>query len=88
MLVLGLPALISMIRTDEHDLRESYIIMVAGSLLFISLAWMGPIGWLQALVLLGALALILSRQIGQALAHRAANGSRADAEEEERNNFV
>lgn len=71
LLVLGIPALISVIRTDEHDLRESYLIMMAASVLFIALCFVGPLGWLHALVLLGALAAVLYRQISQALAHRA-----------------
>ncbi|MGD9918212.1 MAG: calcium/sodium antiporter [Paenirhodobacter sp.] len=78
LLVLGLPALISAIRTDEHDLRESWMMMIGASLLFILLAFLGPIRWPQALILLAALALILGRQIGQAMAHR-----RGRAEEEE-----
>lgn len=79
LLVLGLPAIISAIRTDEHDLRESYLIMLGAALLFIAIAYMGPIRWLQALVLLAAIGLILVRQIGQALAHRAGH----EGEEEE-----
>lgn len=71
LLVLGIPAIISVIRTDEQDLRESYLIMLGASLLFILLCFMGPVGWPHALVLLGALALILTRQIREALAHRA-----------------
>jgi cation:H+ antiporter len=77
LLVLGIPAIISIIRTDEQDLRESYLIMLGASALFILLCFMGPIGWPHALVLLGALALILTRQIREALAHRA---ERADEE--------
>lgn len=71
LLVLGLPALISVIRTDEHDLRESYLIMVGASVFFIALCFAGPLGWPHALALLAGLALVLYRQISQALAHRA-----------------
>lgn len=71
LLVLGLPALISAIRTDEHDTRESYVIMLGAAVLFILLCFMGPIGVPHALVLLVALGLILTRQIREALAHRA-----------------
>lgn len=70
LLVLGLPALIATIRTDEQDTRESAAIMIGATILFILLCFMGPISWPHALVLLGALALILGRQIRQALAHR------------------
>lgn len=72
LLVLGIPAVIAAIRTSETDVRESYLIMLGASVLFIVLAFMGPIGWTHALILLGALGLILTRQIRQALAHRAA----------------
>ena len=74
LLVLGLPALIATIRTDEHDTRESAALMIGASVLFIALAFTGTIGWPQALILLGALALILARQIRQALAQRNARG--------------
>lgn len=70
LLVLGLPALISVIHTNTHDTRESYLMMLAATGLFIALAFMGPIGWPQALVLLAGLGAILARQISQALAHR------------------
>ena len=72
LLVLGIPALIAAIRTDTSDTRESYLIMLGASVLFVLVAFMGPIGWTHALILLGALGLILTRQIRQALAHRAA----------------
>ena len=72
LLVLGLPALISAIRTDEHDLRKSWAVMIAASVLFIALAFAGPIRWPHALILLAGLALMLWDQIRDALAHRSA----------------
>lgn len=80
LLVIGIPAIIAAMRTDEHDTRESYLIMMAGSVLFIALAFMGGFTWVHGLVLLAALAAILARQIGQAMAHRAAG--KADTEDE------
>lgn len=71
LLVLGIPALISVIRTDENDMRKSYLMMIAASVLFILLCFMGPIRWPHALILLFGLALILGDQIREALAHRA-----------------
>ncbi|MBN2739378.1 MAG: calcium/sodium antiporter [Rhodobacteraceae bacterium] len=71
LLVLGLPAIISAIRTDEQDMRESYVLMIGATVLFIIVAYLGPIRWPQALVLLAGLGLILYRQIREALAHRA-----------------
>ncbi|WP_415182050.1 calcium/sodium antiporter [Phaeovulum sp.] len=71
LLVLGLPAIIAVIRTDEHDMRKSYLTMLATALLFIAICFLGPIGWGDALVLLAALTLMLWDQITDALAHRA-----------------
>ncbi|MEO1952717.1 MAG: sodium:calcium antiporter, partial [Thioclava sp.] len=55
LLVLGLPAMISAIRTDLHDTRESFVLMMGATVLFILVCFMGPIGWAQALLLLFAL---------------------------------
>lgn len=71
LLVLGIPAIISMIRTDATDTRESYFIMLGASVLFILVCFMGPIRWPHAALLLATLAVILFRQGRQALAHRA-----------------
>ncbi|MEX1661991.1 calcium/sodium antiporter [uncultured Thioclava sp.] len=71
LLVLGLPAIISAIRTDEQDMRESFVLMIGATVLFIIVAYLGPIGWPHALVLLSGLGVILFRQIREALAHRA-----------------
>ena len=72
LLVLGLPALIAKIRPEGNDTRQSYLIMIAASVLFMVLCWLGPIRWPHALVLLAGLALMLAVQIRDALAHRAA----------------
>lgn len=79
LLVLGLPALIANIPTDEHDMRKSYLTMLAGSVLFILLAFMGPFRWPHALVLLIGLALVMGDQIRDALMHRAGR-AKADAD--------
>ena len=71
LLVLGLPAIISAIRTDEQDMRESFVLMIGATVLFMIVAFIGPISWPQALVLLAGLGVILFRQIREALAHRA-----------------
>lgn len=71
LLVLGLPAIISVIHTDEHDMRKSYLIMIASAALFIVICFLGPIRWPHALILLAGLALMLWDQITDALAHRA-----------------
>ncbi|MDP5308832.1 calcium/sodium antiporter [Paracoccus spongiarum] len=63
LVILGATALVSGIVTRGHDLRESWAMMIAASLLLIALALMGPIGRLQGVVLLAALALVLWRQL-------------------------
>lgn len=70
LLVLGLPALLAGLTTSECETRKSYLIMLAVSVLFIVLCFLGPITWVQGLVLLAVLALILGDQLREALAHR------------------
>lgn len=71
LLVLGLPALIAGIHTSDCETRKSYVTMLGASLLFIAVAFFGPITWVHALILLAALAVILFDQARDALAHRA-----------------
>ncbi|KGJ05571.1 cation:H+ antiporter [Paracoccus halophilus] len=63
LLVLGLPALVSGIATRDTDLRESWVMMIAASILLIAMAFMGPLGRPQGAILLAALATVLWRQI-------------------------
>lgn len=59
LLVLGLPALITGIATDQCDTRRAFVIMLGASLLFLSLCLIGPITWLHGIVLLIGLGLVL-----------------------------
>lgn len=68
LMILGATALVSGIATRGHDLRESWAMMIAASVLLIALAFLGPIGRFQGLILLGALGLILWRQLSSARA--------------------
>lgn len=70
LLVLGLPALISTLNTSECDTRKSYVTMLIASLIFIGVAFFGPITWVHGILLLTLLAAILGDQARQALAHR------------------
>jgi len=83
LLVIGIPALIAGMRTDEHDIRESYLIMMAGSVLFVVLAFLGGFTWVHGIVLLAALGAILARQIAQALSHRNGNGAATKDDDED-----
>lgn len=66
LLVLGLPALIAGISTRDADLRESWVLMVGASVLLMVLAYMGPLGLPQGMVLLATLAAVIWRQIATA----------------------
>lgn len=77
LLVLGIPALIAVMHTSEHDTRRSYVVMIAASVLFIALAFRGVFDWIGALVLLAALVLALGDMFRQARAHRAAAAAEA-----------
>lgn len=70
LLVLGLPALISTLSTSECDTRKSYVTMLIASLIFIVVAFFGPITWVHGILLLSLLTAILADQARQALAHR------------------
>lgn len=63
LLILGATALVMAIDPRKADLRESWAMMIAATVLVIALAFVGPIGRLSGVVLLIALALILTRQI-------------------------
>ncbi len=83
LLVLGVPALITVMHTSHFDTRKSFFQMLAGSVLFIALAFRGVFDWIAALILLASLAVILFSQLREALAHRAAGRVEADVEEPE-----
>lgn len=76
LLVLGLPALIFGIGASNSDTRTSYATMLAGSVLFIALAFFGPFTWVHGLILLAAFAAIQAQQLHAARAQRRA--ARAD----------
>ena len=75
LLVLGVPALISGLAAAS-DTRKSFLAMIAGTLVFIVLAFLGPFTWWHGLILLAILAFILVDAARQANAHRqSAEGS-------------
>lgn len=59
LLVLGLPALIATIHSSQLKLRRSYLTMLAATVLFLGLCYLGPITRWHALILLAGLALML-----------------------------
>lgn len=70
LVILGASAIVSTIRTDQVDLRESWIKMIGASVLLIMMALTGVIGRVAGVVLLVALGLVLWRQLSTALADR------------------
>jgi cation:H+ antiporter len=83
LLVLGVPAIISGLHAAS-DTRRTYIMMIAGTVLFIALAFVGPFTWWHGLILLSLLAYVLFDAARSAQAHRAeANGAPVDDDLEE-----
>lgn len=78
LLVLGLPALISAIRSSHLELRRDYLTMIGATLLFLAVAWDGFLSRLDGLVLLAGLALMLWDNVRSARRHRAAAAAAAD----------
>jgi cation:H+ antiporter len=76
LLVLGIPALLATMHTSECDTRHSYLQMIAASVLFIGLAFLGTFTWVSGLILLAALAAMLTHAFLSARAHR--NGCAQD----------
>jgi len=75
LMVLGVPALLTVMHTGACNSRDSYMQMIGATVLFIALAFRGRFDWISGLILLTALAAMLIH------AARAANDHRkADAE--------
>lgn len=72
LLVLGVPAVLAGLNTSGCDTKKSYLAMIAATVLFIIVAFLGPITWMHGLVLLAALGWMLWDQAREAMAHRAA----------------
>jgi cation:H+ antiporter len=82
LLVLGIPAIISGLRSGASDTTKSYITMIAASVFFIVLAFIGPLTWMHGLALLAFLAVVLGDQIREALVHRRNGLAAAEGAEE------
>lgn len=80
LLVLGIPALMAGLHTGDCETRKSYVLMLMASVLFIGVAWFGPITWVQGLVLLAGLALMLADNLREAMAHRRAGQQDAEGD--------
>lgn len=63
LLVLGIPALIAVIRTGERDVRSSYLQMLAATALLIVLCAFGTLTWISGLILLAGLIAMLAHAV-------------------------
>ena len=70
LVILGVSAVVSTIRTDQVDIRESWIKMIGASVLLIMMARTGAIGRVGGIILLVAFGLVLWRQLSTARADR------------------
>lgn len=80
LLVLGIPAILTGLKTSSCDVRKSYAIMLAVSVLFIALAFAGPITMVDGVILLAVLAFVMADQVRDTRKHLKDN---SDAEDEE-----
>ena len=70
LLVLGVPAVIAGLDTRECNTRRNFQIMIAATILFTVLAFLGPITWWHGLILLTGLALMLGEAFMAARTHK------------------
>ncbi len=82
LLVLGVPALLAAMHTSDCDTRSSYLQMIAATILFIVLCFFGPFTWVSGLILLAALAGMLTYAAVTAKHHRDEAKEDDDANEE------
>ncbi|MFX0546186.1 calcium/sodium antiporter [Roseovarius sp. S1116L3] len=83
LLVLGIPAILSVLHTSGCETRKTYIFMLIASVLFIALAFFGIFTFWSGLILLAALAYMLFDAARDATRHRRAERSGPVEEEVE-----
>ena len=83
LMVLGIPAIIAVMHTDDCDSRKSYLLMLGASILFIGLAFRGTFDWISGIVLLVVLAAILGDNFRDTIKHRRAGEAALDEDEVE-----
>ena len=77
LMVLGVPAILSVLHTSECNTRKTYVFMLVASVLFIGLAFLGEFTLVSGLILLAALAFMLTDAFLEASRHRSANAALA-----------
>lgn len=83
LLVLGLPAILSVLHTSQFDTRKTFWFMIVASLVFIGLAFRGVFDVWAAIVLLACLGFVLLDAFRDAKTHRREARAAAEIEEEE-----
>ncbi|WP_420557243.1 calcium/sodium antiporter [Roseovarius sp.] len=83
LLVLGVPALLSVLHTSGCNTRKTYLFMIGATVVFIGLAFRGAFDMLAGVVLLACLGLVLADAFRDARNHRrACRNAEADDEDE------
>lgn len=75
LLVLGVPAILSVLHTSECNTRKTYVFMLIGSVVFIALAFLGEFNIVSGLILLALLSFVLVDAFLEAGRHRKANAA-------------
>ena len=70
LLVLGVPALIAAVPVTRDETQRDFVAMILATLLFIGLAFLGPLTWWHGLILLAGLTWMLLDGYRRAQAHR------------------
>ncbi|MGB0960790.1 MAG: calcium/sodium antiporter [Halocynthiibacter sp.] len=70
LLVLGVPAILSGLSTNDCDTRKNYIQMMVATGIFIVLCFVGPLSWPHGIILLAMLAYVLGGAFKEARTHR------------------
>jgi len=70
LMVLGVPALLFGMHTADCKSRRSYMQMIAATIIFIAVSFLGPITWVHGVILLAGLAWMLWDAFGEALDHK------------------
>lgn len=81
LLVLGIPAIIAVMKTSEYNTRGSYLQMLGATVLFVALAFRGEYDWIAGIILLVALAAMLAHAALEAKRHR--NASEANSQDDD-----
>jgi len=83
LLVLGIPALLSTLHTSGCRCLKTYLYMLAATVLFIAMAFTGEFNFISGLILLAALAFVLTDAFRDARRHRRDNHAKAQNGDEE-----